>query len=107
MPEFIRVAHAAAVPPGKSSTVIAGRYEVALFNVEGTIYALENACPHQGGPLADGYLEGPLVTCPWHAWCFDVKTGKMTLGDFAVVPRFEVRVEDGSIFVSTEPLEEV
>lgn len=107
MSEFVRVAPVAAVPPGKTYTVTVGRFEVALFNVGGTIYALENACPHQGGPLADGYLEGALVTCPWHAWCFDVRSGKMTLGDFAVVPRFDVRVENGSILVGTEPLEEV
>ncbi|HEV7179953.1 MAG TPA: Rieske 2Fe-2S domain-containing protein [Candidatus Baltobacteraceae bacterium] len=106
MPEFVRVAHAAALPPGSACFVMIERYEVALFNVEGTIYALENTCPHQGGPLADGYLEGALITCPWHAWCFDVRTGKMTLGDFASVPRFGVRVDDGEIFVSSEPIEE-
>ena len=107
MSEFVRVAHAGAVPPGTSYSVVVGRYEIALFNVSGTIYALENSCPHQGGPLADGFLEGALVTCPWHAWCFDVRTGKMTLGDFAAVRRFEVRLENGSIFVATEPTEEV
>lgn len=107
MTEFVRVADAAAVLPGKTCPVMVGRYEVALFNVGGTIYALENSCPHQGGPLADGFLEGTLITCPWHAWCFDVRSGKMTLGDFAVVPRFEVRVENGSIFVATEPTEDL
>lgn len=89
--------------PGSGVSVTAGRYEVAIFNVDGAIYAIENCCPHQGGPLADGYLEGPFVTCPWHAWCFDVRSGKMTLGDFASVPRFEVRVENGSVLISSEP----
>jgi nitrite reductase/ring-hydroxylating ferredoxin subunit len=107
MSEFVRVAHAAAVQPGKSYPVIVGRYEVVLFNIDGTIYALENSCPHQGGPLAEGFLEGALITCPWHAWCFDVRTGKMTLGDFAIVPRFDVRIENGSIFVATEPKEDL
>lgn len=106
MTDFVRVSPAAALLPGQSRAVTVGRYEVALFNVAGDVYALENACPHQGGPLADGFLEGELVTCPWHAWCFDVRTGKMTLGDFANVPRFEVRIENGSIMVATEPQSE-
>ncbi len=101
------MAHTVAVPPGTACPVTVGRYDVALFNVSGTIYALENVCPHQGGPLADGYLEGALITCPWHAWCFDVRSGRMTLGDFATVPRFEVRIESGEIFVATEPVEEL
>jgi len=71
--------------------------------VDGRFYALENACPHQGGPLADGHLEGALVTCPWHAWCFDVRTGRMTLGEFARVPRFAVRVEGTTILIKPEP----
>ncbi len=91
---------------GAGYPVIVGRYEVALFNIDGTIHAIENICPHQGGPLADGFIEGPYVTCPWHAWCFDVRSGKMTLGDFARVPRFEVRVENGSVLVAAEPMAE-
>jgi nitrite reductase (NADH) small subunit len=81
-----------------------GRYEVALFNVGGELFALENSCPHQGGPIADGWVEGETVTCPWHAWCFNLRSGKMTLGEFASIPRFDVRVEGSDIFVSTEPI---
>ncbi|MDP9018997.1 MAG: Rieske 2Fe-2S domain-containing protein, partial [Candidatus Eremiobacteraeota bacterium] len=62
--------------------------------------------PHQGGPLADGFLEGSMVTCPWHAWCFDVRNGRMTLGQFAVVTRFAVRVDGSTILVRTEPEDE-
>ncbi len=101
---YIRVAAIDDLPNGTGMPVAAGRYDVALFNVGGTVYAIENSCPHQGGPLADGYLEGPFVTCPWHAWCFDVRSGKMTLGEFATVARFGVRIENGAIFVSSEPL---
>jgi nitrite reductase/ring-hydroxylating ferredoxin subunit len=104
MPEFIRVADRKTMLPGSARAVSVGRYVVALFNVEGDFYALENACPHQGGPIADGWVEGRTVTCPWHAWCFDLQTGKMTLGDFAWIPRFEVRVEGDGIFVATEPM---
>lgn len=106
MSEFVRVADLAAFPPGSAHAFSVGRYEVALFNVDGELYALENACPHQGGPIADGWIEGRTVTCPWHAWCFELQTGKMTLGDFAWIPRFPVKVEAGAIYLGTEPLAE-
>lgn len=101
--DFLCVAQADDVPAGTSKAFAVGRHEVAVFNVDGAFFGLENCCPHQGGPLADGWLEGALITCPWHAWCFDVRSGKMTLGDFARVPRFAVKVEDGAIHVCTEP----
>lgn len=104
MQHYERVADAGAIEPGAARSYSIGRYEIAVFNVDGAYFALENACPHQGGPIADGYLEGPLVTCPWHAWCFDVRTGKMTLGDFAEIPRFDVRAGADGIFVATEPM---
>lgn len=79
---------------------------MALFNVGGEFFALENSCPHQGGPIADGWLEGPEVTCPWHGWCFDVRSGKMTLGDFARITRFAVEQRGADLYVNTEPLPE-
>lgn len=104
--QFLRVADASALPPGERLVVALGRYDVAVFNVDGEFFALENVCPHQGGPMADGWIEGTTITCPWHAWCFDLRTGKMTLGDFASIPRFAVVVEQGAVFVGTEPIEE-
>jgi nitrite reductase/ring-hydroxylating ferredoxin subunit len=103
--EFVRIAAAGEIAPGSSRAFSVGRYEVAVFNVDGELHAIENNCPHQGGPLADGWLEGPLVTCPWHGWCFDVRTGKMTLGEFAHVPRFALQRRGGELFVSTEPVQ--
>lgn len=102
---MIRIASTGDIPPGGARAFTVGRYEVAVFNVAGAFYAIENSCPHQGGPLADGWMEGPLVTCPWHGWCFDVRSGKMTLGEFARVPRFELQVREGDLYVSTEPQE--
>jgi 3-phenylpropionate/trans-cinnamate dioxygenase ferredoxin component len=104
MPEFVYVATLDALPQGSARAFPVGRYEVALFNIGGELYALENACPHQGGPIADGWIEGKTVTCPWHAWCFDLQTGKMTLGDFASIPRFDVRIEGDDVYIATEPL---
>ncbi|GAC1393997.1 MAG: nitrite reductase small subunit NirD [Vulcanimicrobiaceae bacterium] len=106
MTEFIAVAEVADIPLGGAKACTVGRYEVALFHIAEGFFALENACPHQGGPLADGFLDGPMVTCPWHAWCFDVRNGRMTLGEFAVVTRFEDRVDGTTILVRTEPDDE-
>jgi nitrite reductase/ring-hydroxylating ferredoxin subunit len=105
--EYDRVGEVDEVPVGTAKAFVVGRHEVAVFNVAGTFFGLENCCPHQGGPLADGWLEGASITCPWHAWCFDVRSGKMTLGDFARVPRFACKVVDGAIHVCTEPEPEV
>jgi nitrite reductase (NADH) small subunit len=103
MPRFVPVAQVDQIPPGTAKAFAVGDYEVAVFNVGGTFYAIENTCPHQGGPLVDGWLEGAIVTCPWHAWCFDVRNGKMTLGDYARVDVFDVRVEDSTVSIASEP----
>jgi nitrite reductase (NADH) small subunit len=102
-PTFVRVAARGDIAPGTALIVTVGRYDVALFNVEGEIHAYENACPHQGGPIGEGWIEDGVVTCPWHAWRFNLRTGGMTLGDFARLRRFEVRTEADDILTSTEP----
>lgn len=64
------------IPPGHSLIIdLPNGCQIALFNVEGKIYALDNTCPHMGGPLGEGKIEKGCVTCPWHAWTFDIKTG--------------------------------
>lgn len=104
MPNFVRVAAAAEIPPGQARAVAVGDREIAVFNVDGRFHAIDGICPHQGGPLAEGWIEGPVVTCPWHAWCFDVRTGKMTLlGDFCEVDTFDVQVVGSDIEVASEP----
>lgn len=102
--EFVRVADASEVPEGTAKAFRSGSHDVAVFNVAGEFFALANTCPHQGGPIADGFLEGPLITCPWHAWCFDVRTGKMTLGEFARIERFALHRHGNDLYVSREPL---
>ncbi len=101
--DFVTVARVADVAPGTAKAVVVGEREVALFNVGGTFYALDNTCPHQGGPLAEGWIEGTRVTCPWHAWTFELCTGMMTLGEFARVDTFEVRVEGDTVRVAVRP----
>jgi len=104
--DFVPVASLESVPPGQSLGVQVDGREVALFNAGGTIYALENYCPHQGAPLVGGWIDGTTVTCAWHAWCFNLTDGTMTLGSFAKAAPYDVRVEDGRISVSREPRKE-
>jgi nitrite reductase/ring-hydroxylating ferredoxin subunit len=101
--EFIPVATTDELPPGSRKTVVVGEREVALFNVAGTFYAIDNTCPHQGGPLGEGWLEGTIVTCPWHAWCFDLRTGTMTLGEFSQIDTFEVQVAGSLVSIASLP----
>ncbi|MBD5654935.1 MAG: Rieske 2Fe-2S domain-containing protein [Candidatus Eremiobacteraeota bacterium] len=100
---FVPVAGTADIPEGRARAYVVGDREVAVFNVDGSFYAIENACPHQGGPLADGWIENGVVTCPWHAWCFDVRSGEMTLGGFTSVDTFDVQVDGSTISISDEP----
>jgi nitrite reductase/ring-hydroxylating ferredoxin subunit len=106
MPEFVRVGRLSEIPAGGVKTVVAGDYEIALFNVLGTLYAVENLCPHQGAPLADGWIdpEARTVTCSWHGWCFDLRNGGMTLGDgFEGIPSFDVHVDGDEVYVALRP----
>ena len=100
---FVRVARRDAVVPGIATVVRAGDRDVAIFDVAGDLHAYENCCPHQGGPIGEGIVDGNTVTCPWHAWCFDLRNGKMTLGDFASLRSFRVRVEGDDVYVCVEP----
>ena len=103
MPRFVPVASVSDIPRGGAKAFVVGAREIAVFNIDGRFYAIENTCPHQGGPLCEGSIEGTLVTCPWHAWCFDVCTGKMILGEFAYVEAFDVELAGSRIFISLEP----
>ncbi len=101
--DYVTAARVADVAPGTGKAVVVGDREIALFNVDGCFYALENTCPHQGGPLAEGWIDGAEVTCPWHAWTFKLADGTMTLGEFARVDTFGVVVEGDDVRVSRSP----
>ena len=100
MPGFVKMATRSELPPGGSKEVEHEGRIYALFNVGGTIHAIDGICPHQGGPLADGALEGTMVTCPWHGWQFDVCTGKTPLGPKIKQAVYDVKVEGDDVLVS-------
>ncbi len=102
MPTWVRVAAVADVAVGSALECLAGDRIVALFNVDGAIFALDGVCPHQGGPLGKGRLTGGVVTCPWHGWQFDVRTGKHQLSPSICQPRLSVRIAGDDILVALE-----
>ena len=75
MAEFRKVARTGDVPAGRGKMVKIGGKRFALFNVDGTYYAIDDTCPHRGGPLSEGEVAGTTVTCSWHRSRFDLKTG--------------------------------
>lgn len=102
MPHWTRVASLDQLPPGRTREIIAADRVIALANVEGQVFALDGVCPHQGGPLGEGRIEGSTLTCPWHGWQFNVCTGQHCLSQTIVQPSYPVRVEGGEIFVNLE-----
>ena len=83
--------------PGQARIMKAHGRDVAVFNVDGCLYAIDNACPHRGGSLGFGVLEGTIVTCPLHGWTFDVTNGRCTLIEGVHVQTYPVTVEDGQV----------
>ncbi len=100
MPRFVKLATLSELPEGAAAEVEFEGRVYALYNIKGAISAIDGICPHQGGPLAEGLVEGTTVTCPWHGWQFDVCTGKTALGAKIKQPVYEVRIEDQDVLVS-------
>lgn len=100
MAEFVKIAKASEIEPGHARFIDVHGKQIALFNVDGQYFALDNTCTHKGGPLAEGDISGYQVTCPWHHAAFDVRTGEV-LGPPARQPvaRYSVRVTGGVIEV--------
>ena len=100
MAELYKIARVRDVPPGEGRVITVGGVEIALFNVDGSFYALNNTCAHMGGPLAEGELDGHVVTCPWHAWHYDVRTGASLTNPEARVAAYPVTVEGEDVTIA-------
>ncbi len=98
MASYVKVANADELQPGQAKAVQAGDQQVALFNVDGTCYAISDTCTHRGGPLSEGTLQGDVVTCPWHGAQFCVRDGQVQSppADQGVTA-YPVRTTDGAI----------
>jgi len=109
MPEndFHFVCAADEIPEGWSKAFSiadgANKIDVAVFNITGRFYAISNVCVHQGGPLSQGFLDGNIITCPWHGWKYSVIDGKSPHEGGDSVSSYPVYVSEGKVYVSTIP----
>lgn len=101
MGQFVKVATTDEIDPGTGKLVQVNGLEIAVFNVGGQFYASGAVCPHEGGPLEDGTLDGDIVICPWHGFDFDLKTGECLVDSDLRVPTYPVKVEGNTILVET------
>lgn len=96
---FVTVAQLEDLQTGALRTVTVGEEEVTLARCDGAVYAVQAHCIHLRGPLGEGHLDGCVLTCPWHGWQYDVRTGENEF-DLAIKLRtYDVRVENGEIRV--------
>ena len=96
----VRAATFADVTPGAPHRVVAEGTSLVLVRVGDRVHALAGTCTHQGGPLADGRLSGTRLTCPWHGWSFDVRTGQCLFPQRGgAVPSYPVRVDGDDAWV--------
>jgi nitrite reductase/ring-hydroxylating ferredoxin subunit/ferredoxin-thioredoxin reductase catalytic subunit len=98
-PVDVRVAAVDDLADGQSRRVRIGKADIALFRADGDFFALSNVCRHAFAPLAEGYLDGFEVMCPWHGWRYDVRTGTTDHPD-ADVKTYPVTVRGGEVFVT-------
>ena len=99
----VKVLDAAALAPGQPALVSVDGRDVALFRRGDEVLAIGNECPHQGGSLCDGWVEGDIVVCPLHGWEFDLRSGGCMTVPGESVPRYDVTVEDGAVFLEEAP----
>ena len=100
MSDWIDVARADHFKPGERQIVSVDDVQIAVFNLQGTYYAIEDVCTHDGAPLAEGTLEGDQIICPRHGAHFCIKTGEaLTPPAYEPIATFPVRVENGIVQV--------
>lgn len=101
---WVAACHRRDIPDGRGWPVRVGGRNIAVFEVEGTLRAVDNVCLHVGNPLDDGMVEGGCVTCPWHGWRYDLSTGELLtmFGRRPGLRTYEVKVEHGRVLVDLD-----
>ena len=87
------------LPPGSTIALKVNGVDYALCNVDGELHCLDGICPHAGGPLGEGTVEGTNLVCPWHEWAFDCQSGVNDFDEDIRLRKYPVSVVDGSILI--------
>ena len=100
---WVEVCTIDALPPGERKLIKIENVEIALFNIDGTIFAIKNRCPHRSGPLIRGYIDSERgIKCPMHGWRFDLRTGESQRPAHATV--YQVKIEGGDVYTEVPSL---
>ncbi len=99
---FVRAVKKDEVPPGRVRELQLDGKVIALANVDGKLYAIDNVCLHRGGPLGQGELTGQSVTCPWHGWQYDMTTGKINMNRAVGVVTYKVEIRGDDVYVDVD-----
>lgn len=96
---LLKVCTLSELPPGAVTEAVSGERPFAVLNTSGEIVCFDGTCPHAGGPLGQGMIQGKMLVCPWHGWEYDCRTGVNDSDEDVVLERFPVVVEKGEIFI--------
>ena len=96
---FVRAMKIGELPPGMIRELQLDGKVIALSNVGGKLYAINNVCLHRGGPLGEGELTGQVVTCPWHGWQYDVTSGRLVTNPAVGVETYPVELRGDDVYV--------
>jgi nitrite reductase (NADH) small subunit len=96
---LVKAGPVSALPPGAVTEVETSDARYAVCNLDGTLHCFNGTCPHAGGPLGQGTLNGNLLTCPWHGWEFDCRTGVNDFDEDVQLDRFPVVVQGEEILI--------
>lgn len=96
---FVKVGSAGELAPGSVIEAVVGGEAYAICNLAGELHAFEGTCPHAGGPLGEGTIDGENLVCPWHAWEYNCRTGVNTYDDSVRLASFPVKIEGDDILI--------
>ena len=100
MANFVRICSQAEIPAvGQVKEFVVEGRALCVANVDGTVCVLDGTCPHEGGPLGEGSIEGGKLVCPWHGWVWDPKTGRTDDDPNSKIPVYQIKIEGDDVLV--------
>lgn len=96
---FVKVGELSKLPAGSVMEATVGAETYAICNIDGGLHAMGGVCPHEGGPLGQGEIEGNMLVCPWHAWQYDCRTVVNDFDEDVRLTTYSVRVDGNDILI--------